>query len=114
MEISVEKLAFAKLRPFGGLWLLDLHDHVALLKNVFCRSGNFRTSGDVAGIIGTDTGTCLCFNPDFVAMGHIFTNRGGGQSDTIFMVLDFLRAADTHKRSSHFLPTCRGSLSIRK
>jgi len=32
-----------------------------------------------------------------MAMRHIFADRTGGQTDTIFMVFDFLRATDTHE-----------------
>jgi hypothetical protein len=38
-----------------------------------------------------------------MAMRHIFTHGTGRETDTIFMVLDFLRAPDTHTAFLSFI-----------
>jgi hypothetical protein len=54
-------------------------------------------------VIGADTGTRTRFDQDIMAMCHIFADRTGGQTDTIFMVFDFLRATDTHEAFLSFI-----------
>ncbi|MCY1302757.1 hypothetical protein D9M70_524360 [compost metagenome] len=98
MQIGVENLAFAELHPFGGLWLLDLDDHVRFFEHFLCRRDNLRASGTVRIVIRADPCPGLGFHDHLVAMGNIFTHRAGRQADSIFMVFDFLRATDTHPR----------------
>jgi hypothetical protein len=38
-----------------------------------------------------------------MAMRHIFADRTGGQTNTVFMVFDFLRATDTHEAFLSFI-----------
>ena len=96
VQIGVEDLAFAQLHPFGRLRFFHLNDHVGLFEHVFGRGCNLRASGDIGVVVGADTGPCTRFNQDIMAMRHIFADGTGGETDTVFMVFDFLRATDTH------------------
>ncbi len=97
MEIGIEDLAFAQLHPFGRLRFLDLDDHVGLFEHVLGCGCDLRASGDIGVVIGTDPGARTRLNQDIMAMRHIFSDGTGGQTDTVFMVFDFLRATDTHE-----------------
>ena len=103
MQIGVEKLAVTELRPFGGLRLLHLDDHVALFEDILGGGGDLGAGRGIGGIISADTDARLGLHPDLVAVGNIFAHRSRRQADAIFMILDFLRATDTHARSSHFI-----------
>lgn len=96
MQIGVKKLAFAELCPFRGLRLLDLHDHVALLENILGAYGDLGAGSHIGVVIGTDAGTGLRLDPDFVAMGDVLANGCRRQADAVFVVLDFLGAANAH------------------
>jgi hypothetical protein len=43
-----------------------------------------------------DGAACVVLDDYLVAVGYGFANRGRGQADTVFVVLDFLGNADTH------------------
>ena len=100
MEIGVENLVFAKLHPFRGLRLLDLNDHVRPGENLFGRPGDAGAGCTVGIVVGTDAGTGAGFHEHIVPVCHIFAHGAGCQADAIFMILDFLRAADAHRVSS--------------
>ena len=100
MQVGVEDLTVAELRPFGGLRFLDLHHHVGLLEDIRGGGNDLRAGGAVGIVISADAGAGLGFDDDVVAMRHIFANSTRRQTDPIFVILDFLRTTDTHARSS--------------
>lgn len=96
MEIGVKELAFTQHRPFDRLGFLDFNDHVRLLKHVGGGCSNARAGCLVSRVVSANARTRASLDDDLVAMGDIFANRAGGQTDTIFMILDFLGASDAH------------------
>ena len=100
MQIGIEDLAFAQLHPFRRLRLLDLDDHVGLFEDVawrwltiFGRRRRHRqwSSAPIPSpALGLDQNTswpCATYSLHG-------TRR---QADAIFMILDFLGAADAHE-----------------
>jgi hypothetical protein len=58
-------------------------------------------------VVCADAGTCAHFDQDIMAMSHIFSDGTGGQTHTVFMVFDFLRATDTHQTFLSFIRSLR-------
>ena len=96
MQIGVEKLAVAQLRPFRRLRFLYLDHHVRALEDLLGRANDGGARGLVGGIICVDAHARLGLDNHLVAMRHIFAHGTRRQADTVLMVLDFLGAAYTH------------------
>jgi hypothetical protein len=54
-------------------------------------------------VVCADTGACTRLDQDIMAMRHILTHSTGGQTDTVFVIFDFLRATDTHEAFLSFI-----------
>ncbi len=96
VEIGVEDLVLAQHRAFDRLGLLDLHHHLAFGEDLVRRVDDFCAGFDILRIGHIDPGTGVGFDPDFMALQHQLVRAFGRQADAVFVVLDFLGAADTH------------------
>ncbi len=72
VKIGVENLAFAQLRPFGRLRLLDLDDHVRFFEDFSGCRYDPCTGCAIGVVIGPDPCPGLGFHDDLVAVGYIF------------------------------------------
>ena len=96
VEIGVEDLAVAQLHPFVGLRLLDLDDHVGLGEHFRGGLGDRRAGGAIGVVVGADAGAGAGLDQHLMAVRDIFADRRRRQADAVFVVLDFLGAADAH------------------
>ena len=100
MQVGVEDLPLAQLHPFARLRLLDLDDHVGLFKHIAGRCGDPGAGGDIGAVVRADARARARLDQHLMAVRHIFAHRAWRQADAIFVILDFLRAADAHLCSS--------------
>src|SRR5690606_3456814 len=107
MKVGIENLPLAQLLAFPGLRLLDLHDHLTALKNLRCLFDDRGPGAAVTLIVGADAEPCVGFDPDLVSASHQFLGALGRQSDAVFAVLRFARAADQHQTFSSAPPVTR-------
>jgi hypothetical protein len=96
VQIGVENLPVAQLRPFLRLRLLDLHDHVRLRENIGGGLDDFCASGRIRAVIRANAQPRAALDNHLMPMRHIFAHRSGRKSNAVFVVLDFLGAADAH------------------
>ena len=96
VQVSVEDLALAQLLALDRLRLLDLHHHFAFGEDRIGTVDDFRPCGDILVVIGVDAGTRLGLDPHLVALHDELFRALGRQADAVFVVLDFLGAADAH------------------
>ena len=96
MQVGVEDLVVAQLHPFAGLRLLDLDDHVGAGEDVFGGLDDLRAGGAVGVVVGADAGAGARLDEHLMAMRDVFADGARRQADAVFVVLDFLRAADAH------------------
>ena len=96
VQVGVEDLAVAQLHPFVGLRLLDLDDHVRLGEHVLGGPGDRCACSTVGVVVGADTGAGARLDQNLMAVGGVFADGARRQADAIFVVLDFLGAADAH------------------
>ena len=100
MQIGVEDLALAQHLALGCLRLLHLHDHVGLGED-FLRGLDDRGAGLLVVFIGgADAAAGIRLDQDLVAVAHGLADAKGRHADAVFVILDFLRNADEHCRSS--------------
>ena len=96
MQIGVENLPVAQLRPFLRLRLLDLDDHVGLREHFRGGLHHFCACGGISAVIRADAKPRAALDNHCVPVRHIFAHRARRQADAVFVVLDFLGAADAH------------------
>ena len=99
VQIGVENLPFAQLRPLVRLRLLDLHHHLALGEDSVGRVDDLGSRRPVLRIVRPDADAGAAFDPHLVPVLDEFLGRLGRQPDAVFLVLDFARAADQHGHS---------------
>ncbi|MNS72711.1 hypothetical protein D3C72_1061310 [compost metagenome] len=100
MQIGEEDMVFAQPRPFDGLRLLDLHDHVAVVEDGFGVGDDGRARLDVVGVGEARAQSGAGLDTDLMAMGDVFARSGRGQAYAMFVGLDFAGYADAHGSGS--------------
>ena len=99
MKICIKQLTFTKLRPFGRLRLFDFYDHVRLLEDFFGSLDDLCACCLIGSVVGAYSNASSGLDDDLMAMGDIFAYGPRSETDAIFMVFDFLRAACAHNAS---------------
>ncbi len=100
MEIGIEDLPLAQHGALVCLRLLDLDDHFGALEDF---RGGFDDLGALRAVIVVACADAFAgagFDQHLMAVNDQLARAFGRQANAIFVVLDFLRAADQH----HFLP----------
>ncbi|MCY1170954.1 hypothetical protein D9M73_110440 [compost metagenome] len=96
MEIGEQQVARLQQRDFARLRFLDLHDHVRLREHAG-GVGQDRCAGrDIVRIAEIDAETGTGLHDHLMARSGEFSDRGRGEPDAIFVILDFLGNADAH------------------
>ena len=96
VEICIENLAFAQHGSLNRLGLLYLDDHFGAAKNFLCRPDNFGANGLIILVQCADITARICFHQNFMPTGSQFPGAFRCQSDTVFVIFDFLGCSDDH------------------
>jgi hypothetical protein len=99
VKIGEKDLAWPKPRALDRLRFLDLDDKFRNPENQFRSLAERRAGVAICGVVYPRA----AFDDDFVAVLNEFGRRGRDETYSIFIVLDFLRHADSHESSR-----CRG------
>ena len=103
MQIGEDDLALAQLRPFAGLGLLDLHDHIGAGENLGRGVGD-RRSGLAVDLIGrADSRTRIGFDDDAMACSYILARRARCEANAVLLHFDLLGHSDAHGWALPFL-----------
>jgi GAF domain-containing protein len=103
VEIGEQQVAWLEHRDLLRLRLLDLHDHVAVGKDGLGIGDDARAGLDIVAVLEVDSHAGAGLDDHLMAGSGQLGDRRWGQSDTIFVVLDFPRHTDAHV-SLHHLP----------
>jgi hypothetical protein len=79
------------------LTIIDLDDHIGLVKDFLGAAGDFGAGGAVAVVFAADPGPGVCFEQHLVSMGDELPRAVGGQADAVLVNLDLLGYADLHR-----------------
>ncbi len=96
VEIGEQDLPFAQHRAFDRLRFLDLHHHLASGEDLGRGRHQRRAGGGIGGIVGPDADTGTFLDDKFMAEGYEFPDTFRGQSDPVFMGLDFANGLNAH------------------
>ncbi len=96
MQIGEQDVVGTEPRPFDGLRLLDLHDHVAVGEDGFGVGDKDRARLAVFGVGEACAQAGAGLDPYLMAVGDVFAHRRGGQADPMFVGLDLAGYADAH------------------
>ena len=109
VEVGEQDVARLEHRDFLRLRLLDLHDHVGAWRTPSAAVGQDRRAGLFIGAVGEiDADAGLGLDEHLMAGGDQLGDRGRGQADPIFVVLDFLRHTDAHGSFAPLMMICAG------
>jgi hypothetical protein len=98
VQVGEEDLALAQHLPFGGLRLLDLHDHLGGREHLGRRRHDARAGREVGRIVGADADTGTRLDQHLVTLRGVLADRHRRQADTVFLDLDLLRYTHAHGR----------------
>ena len=96
MEVGIEDLSFAQLLALDRLRFLDLHHHFALSENRIGAVDDLRARRHILLVGCVYAAAGLGFDPHLVTLHDELFHALRRQADAIFVVLDFLGAADEH------------------
>jgi hypothetical protein len=96
MEISKEKLSFAKQPAFRFKRFLDLHNHVGLGKKLFVHLNDFRARRPVVCILKTNSRPGVGFYKYVMASLDELVDGRRKQRNSKFLLLHLSRNADCH------------------
>ena len=96
VQVGIKRLTSAQALALDGLGFLDLHHDVGAGEQRL-DVGQAGPGGGIGLVRGTDAFAGSGLDQDLMAVGHQFRHAFRGQADAIFVVLDFLGAADDHR-----------------
>ena len=98
MEIGEEQMPRLQEGDLLRLRLLHLHDHVAPGEGRGGVGGDARAGVDIVLVVEVDTEAGPRLDDHLMAGARQLGDRGRGQSDPIFVILDLFGNADAHIR----------------
>src|SRR5262245_46517534 len=103
MQKGKDDLAFAQLLPLVLLRLLHLNNYLGIDEDFIRRADDRSTRREIIFVGGVNSRAGAGFNKNLVAGSSKFPRGGGSESNPIFVVLYFLRDANSHSNSNSFL-----------